>query len=113
MISPIEAYSRLLNYRDPSKAAEVLEEHMRWHWSTVAYDPDAPSMVRNVADRSAWERFEATDPIAQKEVAAHCLFRAASCQTGTARARLIELAQSLVKQIIDAWLKDLTTGPKR
>ncbi len=106
MVSPLQAYSSLQNEREPSKAAAVLNEHMSWSWPTVAFDPVAPPMLQEMADRTAWERFSATDPIAQKEVAAHCLFRAASYQAGATRVRLVELAQELVGEIVNIWLVD-------
>jgi hypothetical protein len=106
MDSPLRAYNRLLGDVEPAKAAKVLKQHMSWHWSEVAYNYDAPSLVRETADRAAWERFSPKDQLPQKEVAAHCLFRAAIRQTGAARALLIDLAQSLVSDIVNAWLQN-------
>jgi hypothetical protein len=106
VVSPIEAYSRLLKDCDPSKAAEVLAAYVSWRWRTAEYDPDAPAMVREMADRDAWERFSAPDLITRKEVAAQYLFRAASYQAGAARSLLIDHAQSLIGEVINTWLKD-------
>jgi hypothetical protein len=99
----------LLKEREPSEAAEVLAEYIWWGGATVVYNPDAPPIVSNMADQVAWERFSAVDPIRQKEVAAHCLFRAASYQAGNARVLLVDLAQSLVGEIINTWSRDRTT----
>ena len=108
-ISAVQAYVGLLQNCDPAHAARILRRYMGWNWPHVDYAPyrhNAPIIVREMADSSLWERFSSTSPIAQREVAAHYLFRAAMQQSGPARALLVEHAQSLVREIIKLCLRD-------
>ena len=105
MLSAAEAYTRLLNDCEPSEAARVVAKYMTWQWTPVPpYDPDAPLIVREMADQAAWERFSCPNPTTQKQVAAYFLFRAASFQTGAARGLLVDCAKSLISESVSTWL---------
>lgn len=113
-LSPLEAYSQLLSRLlsascDPAAAAEILMEHISWNWGTP-YHTDAPQILSAMSNDAAWRRFEAEDPIARREVAAHLLFRAACYEKGPARKLLMELGGYLVGEIVNIWLNEI--GPK-
>jgi hypothetical protein len=109
-LSPLEAYSHSLNGNDPKRAAKVLAKYMGWRWSDVSWNPGAPRILQAVLEERAWQRFSAEDPIVRQGVAAHCLFRAACYQEGSARAYLIEFGKGLVSEILNIWLQQRTDG---
>ncbi len=84
-------------------------EHISWNWGTP-YHTDAPQILSAMSNDAAWRRFEAEDPIARREVAAHLLFRAACYEKGPARKLLMELGGYLVGEIVNIWLNEI--GPK-
>jgi hypothetical protein len=112
MKSPVEAYVQLLrgSNRSPSEAADVIADYMphQWNQDQVPFDSSAPPLQQLVWVDRAWLRFTSDDPVVRKQIAAHCLFRAASHlprQEQDAIDILMALAMSLVGEVVNNWLE--------